>query len=330
MSMGLFAGAILYLMPLLWVTPIPKEEGTAVLPASPAPAESRPADGTAASGGDEARTVRVLMEDGSAENMTLTDYLWCVVAAEMPAAFEEAALCAQAVCARTYTAWKSAAGRHEGADICADSSCCQAYTTREEAAARWGDAAEEYTKKIAAAVADTDGMILTYQGEPIQAVFFSSSTQLTEDAAAVWGTQLPYLVSVESPEGEEVPNYRSTVTLTGEEAKKLIREVYPDAELSGSIRDWFGEPVYTGSGRVETMTVGGITMSGGAVRSLFSLRSSCFQVKTDEERVTFTVVGYGHGVGLSQYGANALAKEGWSWEEILRHYYTGVTIESRE
>lgn len=327
MSAGLLAGGLLCLMPLLWVPGPTKEERPAVLPASPAPVESAPGEAEAVEGKDRAQTVAVLMDDGTVEELSLADYLWSVVAAEMPASFEEDALRAQAVCARTYTAWKAAAGRHGEADICADSSCCQAYISPEDAAARWGEAAEAYTGKIASAVADTDGVILTYEGKPIQAVFFSSSAQRTEDAAAVWGSALPYLVSVDSPEGEEVPNYRSTVTLTREEAEALVKEAYPDAELPEALSRWFSNVTYTASGRVESLEVGGITLSGGAARSLFSLRSACFQVETEGEEVIFTVTGYGHGVGMSQYGANAMAKAGSSWEEILLHYYTGVSLE---
>ena len=148
------------------------------------------------------------------ETLTLSDYLWRVVAAEMPASFEPEALRAQAVCARTYSLWKQAAGIHgaDGADICTDSACCQAYRSPEDAAQRWGEAEADWSAKIAAAVADTDGQVLTYEGALIQAVFFSSADGSTADAAEVWGRSLPYLVPVDSPEGDEVPNYHSTVT----------------------------------------------------------------------------------------------------------------------
>lgn len=328
LSAGLMCGVLLYIMPLLWV-PRGAGEEEKILPASPVPVEIAPAEESNAPGEDDGREVRVLMKDGTIETMPLSGYLWGVVAAEMPASFEPDALRAQAVCARTYTAWKSSAGKHEGAEICADSSCCQAYTTRGDAFARWGEAAAEYEAKIAAAVADTDGVILTWEGEPIQAVFFSSSTEKTEDAAAVWGAQLPYLVSVESPEGAEVPNYHSSVTLAAAEARALILAAYPGAKLSGSPADWFSDVSYTASGRVESVEVGGVTLSGGGARALFSLRSACFTIEAGEEAVTFSVTGYGHGVGMSQYGANAMAKAGKSWREILLHYYTGVTFAER-
>ena len=194
-------------------------------------------------------------------------------------------------------------------------------------AEKWGTLAEEYTAKIAAAVADTDGLVATYGGEPIQAVFFSSAAGATEDAAAVWGNSLPYLVSVDSPEGEEVPNYHTTVTLTEEQVRELVLAAYPEADLSGEAAEWFSGLTLTASGRVAEVKVGGVALSGGAARNLFGLRSACFQVEHGEGGFTFSVTGYGHGVGLSQYGANAMAQAGSGWQEILAHYYTGVTLE---
>ena len=324
-AMGVFLGMLLFLVPLLVIGI--QEDEVPVLPPSPTPVTSAaPSD----PGWDESESLRVMQEDGTVEELTFADYLWRVVAAEMPASFEEEALRAQAVCARTYSLWKIAAGSHreEGADLCTDSGCCQAYLEPEEAAENWGESARNYTEKIARAVADTDGQVLTYGGEPIQAVFFSSSTDVTEDAAQVWGGSLPYLVSVASPEGEEVPNYHSTVTMTGDELRDLVLEQYPQAELSGDPGGWISEVSYNASGRVSSLKVGGITLSGGAARALFGLRSACFQVEESGGEFTFSVTGYGHGVGMSQYGANAMAKQGDGWREIVSHYYTGVCVEN--
>ena len=327
LAAGFLLGAAVLLLPLLAAgRGSAAEPSPQLLPVSP----SVPAEPDRTTGWDESRTVRVLEEDGQVEELTMGEYLWRVVAAEMPASFEPEALKAQAVCARTYCLWKMSAGRHsdEGADVCADSACCQAYLTREEAAERWGEAAEAYTARIAAAVADTDGQVLTYEGSPIQAAFFSSSTAATEDAAAVWGSSLPYLVSVDSPEGDEVPDYRSTVILTAEELKRLVMSAYPDADLSGDPSGWLTNTGYTASGRVAEVEVGGITLSGGAARALFSLRSACFTAEEADGVFTFSVTGYGHGVGMSQYGANAMARAGSDWRDIVSHYYTGITIQT--
>ena len=217
---------------------------------------------------------------------------------------------------------------HGEADLCDRSGCCQAYTTRGEAAARWEEQADFYAGRIADAVACTDGQIITFEGRPIQATFFSSSVSSTEDAAEVWGNGLPYLVSVSSPEGEEVPNYYSSVVLTAEEVKALVADSGLGIKLAGDPSGWIRNVSYTGSGRVAELEVGGVTLSGSAARSLFGLRSACFEVIEDEGTFTFSVTGYGHGVGMSQYGANAMAAEGKTWQEIVCHYYTGVTIQT--
>ena len=299
-----------------------------LLPADPTPVGS-PSQTPAPGEWDSSRTLRVLQKDGTVEVMTMADYLWRVVAAEMPASFEPEALRAQAVCARTYCLWKQAAGKHreDGADVCADSSCCQAYRSPEDAAQRWGeDAAPAYTAKIAGAVADTDGYVLTYEGAPIQAVFFSSSNGSTADAAEVWGRALPYLVPVDSPEGDEVPNYRSTVTLSADDVRKLAKDKGLGCDLSGEPSTWFQNLTRSASGRVASVELGGVELSGGAARSLFSLRSASFDVAEADGGFTFSVTGYGHGVGMSQYGANAMAKAGSGWREILAHYYTGAEL----
>lgn len=328
MLMGL---ATLLVFPLLALGQAGGGEAVATLPPEGVVSDAPPAETQQPKTWDQSQTLRVLVGEGQVEEMTMEEYLWRVVAAEMPASFEPQALRAQAVCARTYSLWKMGANTHQeqGADICTDFGCCQAYIDPQKAAENWGDNAQGNTEKIAQAVSDTAGQVMTYDGKPIQAVFFSSSTAETEDAQAVWGNSLPYLVSVSSPEGEEVPNYYSTVTLTREEVEKLVKEAYPDADLSGDPAGWLSGMTLTASGRVATMKVGGVELSGGAVRTLFSLRSACFQVTYQEDTFTFSVTGYGHGVGMSQYGANAMAAQGSGWQDILKHYYTGVEIEMK-
>ncbi len=323
-AMGLLA--VLFLLPpLLLEGPAratTQEKQELLLPSQPIPA------GVGREGVDAATVVRVAMQDGSVCEMTMKDYLWSVVAAEMPASFEPEALKAQSITARTYTAWKMAAGEqnHPHAHVCTDITCCQAFLHREQAQANWGAAAAAYAETIRAAVAATDGEVITYQGAPIQAVFFSSADGRTEDAVAVWGSAVPYLVGVDSPEGDSVPNYHTQVTLPAHQVKSLVLAAYPGADLSGAPETWFGKPTLTASGRVGSMPVGGIDLSGTTLRSLFSLRSTSFTVQTTADSVSFHVTGYGHGVGMSQYGANALAQQGKQCHDILRWYYTGVEI----
>lgn len=318
---------LLFLLPGLLVPgPEAKGDGQAAVGGENAPSGTAAAVPTGKR--DGGRTVRLLKKDGTVEELTMADYLWGVVAAEMPASFEPEALKAQTVAARTYTLSKMerTVEAHPDADVCTDITCCQAYIDPADAAANWGENAQTYTDKIAAAVADTDGMAALFQGQPIQAVFFSSAAGRTVDAVEVWGNAVPYLTSVDSPEGDEVPNYHSTVTVPLDEFKSKLLAQYPQADLSGEPAGWFANLVPNSAGGVETVDIGGTTVGGGSLRTLFGLRSTSFTVSASADGVTFSVTGYGHGVGMSQYGANALAKEGKSYDEILKWYYTGIDV----
>lgn len=326
---ALFLLAGFFLLPLLlWGGESPPA-GTAE---SPAPTGGLPLDRVVVhppSGVDGKTTVRVSLGEGEVLTLPLDKYLWRVVAAEMPASFELEALKAQAVAARTYTLSKMGrtVANHPDADVCSDITCCQAYLDPETAAAQWGSEAEAYTEKIAAAVAETDGMTALYGGVPIQAVFFSSAAGRTVDAVEVWGNSVPYLTSVDSPEGEaDVPNYHSTVAVPLEEFREKIAAQYPQADLSGPAAEWFGSQTLNSGGGVAALEIGGVAVPGSALRTLFELRSANFTVEAGEEAITFSVTGYGHGVGMSQYGANTLAREGMTYDEILKWYYTGVEV----
>ena len=329
-GMALGVVAFLFLLPVLMIRGEPlyqPEPGKSELPKQQNDYPSDTVETMNAK--DKGRIVRLQMEDGTVREMTMADYLWGVVAAEMPATFEEEALKAQVCAARTYTVIKQDNGsdKHPGADICGESTCCQAYVERETALARWGLNAGEYAGKLERAVHETDGLGILYDGEPIQALFFSSSAGKTVDAVEVWGSSVDYLKSVDSPEGEEVPNYYSQVTLTKEQVRQTILNAYPGANLSGTPAEWFGSPERNEGGTVSSMKVGGLTLTGGQIRSLFSLRSATFTVDWDGARFCFDVIGYGHGVGMSQYGANALAGAGKNFREILTWYYTGTTVD---
>ena len=286
--------------------------------ASTAPAEAR----------DRGRAVRLLKKTGETVELTMDEYLWGVVAAEMPASFEPEALKAQACAARTYTVRQQNASspKHPQADICGDSTCCQAWTERSDAELRWGLEAGEYAARIEEAVSATDGLGILYEDSPIQAVFFSSAAGKTVDAAQVWGNGIDYLKSVDSPEGEEVPNWHSQVTLTAEEVRSATLAAYPAADLSGDPASWFQDIVPGSGSSVASLKLGGVSLTGGQVRSLFQLRSASFTVNWTGEQFVFSVTGYGHGVGMSQYGANALAGQGKTFEDILTWYYTGARV----
>ena len=289
----------------------------------------QPDIGDAASGTDRATMLNVL-SDGKLQQMDMETYLLGVVRAEMPAAFHEEALKAQAVAARTYILHKIAGGgsaNHPQADACDDITCCQAYKTQEEAAEEWGDRAEEYEAKIRQAVTETDGECVLYDGAPVLAVFHSSSVGTTQDAQSVWSASLPYLQSVETPEGTEtVPNYQSTASFSAAQLREKLLESFPEAELEGSPSNWFTNIQQQTNGMVTSLSVGGVEVSGNQLRTALDLRSACFTIAFDGDTVTFSVSGYGHGVGMSQYGANVLAENGMSYQEILKWYYTGTEV----
>ena len=292
---------------------------TAAVPETEEPPVHRDADLTLA-----------ILDGGAVQTMTLADYLTGVVRGEMPASFELEALKAQAAAERSYVYYQLSKGRkdaHPDADFCTDHTCCSAFLSEASAKEKWGGDFLPWNTRVEQAVSATDGQVALYGGAPILAVFHSSSSGRTASAGDVWSGDLPYLVSVDSPEGEDsVPNYYSTVTYSAAEAKERLLSACPELKLTGTPDKWFGAVTENGSGRVETVSVCGRDMEGTAIRRIFSLRSACFTVSTDSASVTFRVTGYGHGVGMSQYGANRLAKEGRTWQEILTWYYRGVTI----
>lgn len=262
--------------------------------------------------------------------MTMAEYLPGVVRGEMPATFQQQALDAQAVAERTFIYYHMASGRkaeHPDADVCMDYRCCNAYTSAQDAAEKWGENAAEYEAKVRQAVLDTDGQVILYDGQPILAAFHSSSAGVTANSGDVWVSTLPYLHSVASPEGEtSVPNYYSVKAVLAAEFQQTFLAAHPEASFAGGPETWVTDPTENASGRVETVVIGGVTVEGTEVRSLYGLRSACFTAEATADEVTFHVTGFGHGVGMSQYGANLLAAEGKSWQDILHWYYTGVTI----
>lgn len=322
--------AFLFLLPMLLFG----GRGLSALPApaTATPPATLPAAVTPVPTGEEDGKRQVTVyhtAEERVETLSMADYLWSVVAAEMPASFQTEALKAQAVAARTYALKKgsSVTQAHPDAMVCDDFTCCQAFITREAAAAGWGNEAGFYTDKIAAAVAATDGLTVTYGGELIDAVFHSSSSGSTADAAEVWGASVPYLKPVSTPEGEEVPNYHTTVTVSLEDFKNAICAKFPQASFGEDYTAWFGPVTYTAAGAVATLPVGGVTVTGVEYRALFDLRSPRFTLTAGEDGVTFQVTGYGHGAGMSQYGANAMAAQGADFRTILTHYYTGCAVE---
>ncbi len=273
---------------------------------------------------DNGNTVSVFMsEDGKTENMSLREYIIGVVAAEMPASYEEEALKAQALVAVTYTRYTKEKGEKKNdADITDDSNTHQGYMTDEQMQEKWGDAYDSYRKRIEDAVDEVIDKVITYDGEPVMAAYHAISSGKTESAETFWGKDIPYLQSTDSEWDKNSARYTSAVTLTADELRNLSRKTdKEDDELIEIIS-------VSDSGTVLEAVLCGEKMTGNEVRELLGLRSPVFDVEYSDGEYIFTVSGYGHGVGMSQNGANAMAKNGKTYEEIIKHYYNGVEIEN--
>ncbi len=266
-------------------------------------------------------------EENIVKNMDIDEYLCGVVAAEMPAEFEIEALKAQAVAARSYAYYRkeNPTPEHPEVAVCTDFAHCKAYKSPAVLEADWGKDAGKNSAKISDAVYSTSGEVITYNGAVAMAVFHSQTgSGRTENSKDVWGGEVPYLVSVESHGEENAPNFYSSYTVSMAQFREKLVAAKPDTRIETSAD--IGIPVLSEGGSVKSITIGGTEFTGREIRSIFSLRSSCFRISADEANVTFEVTGYGHGVGMSQYGANTMAKEGYSYIDILKHYYTGTQL----
>ena len=265
---------------------------------------------------------------GEVEEVNLEEYICNVVSGEMPADYEIEALKAQAVVARTYTIYKMNNKKHDNADICDDSTCCQAWISKEDRLARWEeDKRESNWNKINQCVSETKGKIITYQGEPINAFFHSNSGGTTEIPANVWGgTNYPYLQVVETAGEEGYQQYNSEVILSNEDLMNKLKTKYNDINIDFQNQDEIKILEYTDSKRVKTVKFGNHNLSGVETRTLLGLKSTNFEITRENNNIKFIVKGYGHGVGMSQTGANTMAKNGKNYEEIIRHFYSGIEI----
>lgn len=279
-------------------------------------------------------TYKVLdCDTGAVQEVPLRDYLIGAVGAEMPASYEPEALKAQAVACRTYAErirMQNAAAPDPalcGADFSDDSSRYQAFFTADELRQFYGSAFDESYARIAAAVDAAGDLLLCYDGEPIAAAFHAISSGETESAEAVWGNALPYLVSVPSDADRSAPDYEETVSIPPETLKKALCAQIPACSFPDDPGEWFGQPECSPAGTVLRIPCGSEVWSGQLMREVLGLRSACFDAVYDGEQFLFTTRGFGHDVGMSQYGANAMAKEGCSFEEILLHYYPDTVLQ---
>ena len=277
-------------------------------------------------------TISVFRSDtGEVTDMPFGEYIKGVVAAEMPASFHDEALKAQAVAARSYTLTRmqgykrdGTPAEHNGAMTCTDSTHCKAWLSEDALRAQWGADYDTYWKKISDCVDATMGVVMTYDGNLVNAVFHSTSSGATENAKDVWGGNIPYLVSVQS-EGEELsPKYEDSVTMTIEEFKNKVLAAYPEAVWDDG--ELIRNIARSEAGGITTLVTGGVTIKGTQWRTMFGLRSTNVDFSYEGDTVTMHTKGNGHGVGMSQYGANYLAGTGMGYADILKKYYTGVEV----
>ena len=260
--------------------------------------------------------VNVRRNNGNIEKYELEEYIIGVVGAEMPASFNKEALKAQSVVARTY-ALKSIKNNKQ---LTSDNST-QNFKDNNELKKMWGSSYNTYYNKIKSAVLDTKGLYLSYNNDYVDAVYHSTSNGNTEDAVYVWGNSVPYLKSVSSDYDNTNKNYNSTITLTYNEiSNKLKNSIDSNTKFNIISR--------TSGNRVKEIEINGTTYSGVEFRKLLNLRSADFSIENNGANVVISTNGYGHGVGMSQYGANGMANNGSSYRDILLHYYTGVSIKN--
>ena len=291
---------------------------------------------TAAMAQEEELLLRVYdTEAGAIRLLPLESYVVGVVAAEMPASWPEEALQCQAVAARTRAvgSCRSYGGAgcqsHPDADLCTDSACCQGWLSPEGRKAKWGDSWQPLEERVEQAVQDTCAQVLTYEGEPIEVLYHASSGGQTEDAAEVFSQSVPYLRSVDSPGEESYEGYAVEQRFSLEEAAELLLAAFPDCGVEAAALPSQLELIsLSETGRVKEMRVGNQTVQGREVRAALGLRSTLFTWETVGDTLIFRVRGYGHGVGMSQAGARAMAAAGSDCAEILAHYYPGTVLTS--
>lgn len=278
-------------------------------------------------------TISVFMTaDNKAEVMDMRDYIIGAVSAEVPASYDEEAIKAQALAAVTFAENRKKNGSDEnigGADISDDSSVHQGYMTKSEMQEKWGDAFDTYYEKVADAVDEVLDKIITYDGEPIMAAYHAISSGKTESAENMWGEDIAYLQTVDSKWDKDSTRYSSEVIYSVEELKELFEDI-PNTDFSSDETDWIKIKSTSDAGTVLEAEVCGAEMTGMELRKLLSLRSPVFETEYADGEFVFTVRGYGHGVGMSQNGANSMAQDGYTYEEIIAHYYPGTVIENRK
>ncbi len=268
---------------------------------------------------DQEKTIKVKTKEEKIEELKIEEYLIGVLAAEMPASFESEALKAQAVASRSYAMYKIIHNQNEEYDILSNVTN-QSYITKEEMQKKWKNNYDFYFTKISNAVKETEKEVMFYDDEIIEAFYFAMSNGSTEDAQTVFGQKLPYIKATTSTwDNDSLNNFLVTTTFPKDKFCELLK-----LESCKSIH--IDNINYSASHRIRNLLINNKEFLGTEIRSLLNLRSTDFEIDMDNNEVFITTKGYGHGVGMSQYGANGMAKEGYNYKEILSHYYNDINI----
>lgn len=278
----------------------------------------------------EENVITVFLSD-TKKNLTVSEfeYVCGSVAAEMPLMYHEEALKAQAIaCYTNSLRLKNSKNKSaiNGADISDNPATHQGYLTREERKEKWGDDYQKYESKLETIVKAVESEYLTYNGEYCLCAFSAICTGTTESAENVWGEKIPYLVSVKSSGDTLSPQYSSTNTFTKSQFISIMKDLGVSINSKANLEETIGKSKISKAGTVLKIEINKKNLTGEQIRSAFSLRSSAFKITATENEVTFKVSGYGHGVGMSQYGADFMARQGSTYDEILKHYYKGSEI----
>jgi stage II sporulation protein D len=348
---GVFALFLVIIPMIAFFKPKVQESSAAVIPAQTTAAAAQTEENTAVSNeydstepadiGIDIDTDSCKILDcisGEVSELSMRDYIIGSVLAEMPASYHEEALKAQAVAVHTYAVRQrekqllNPDKELMGAYISNDSSKYQAYFTEEQAKEFYGSDYEKYYNKVSKAVDEVLDKILMYNDEPIVAAFHSMSSGKTESAEVIWGNKVDYLVPVDSSFDKSAPNYKEKTVFTADEVEARLTAADDGIILGKDKAKWLTVLETSNSGTVIKVQAGNKILAGTKLRTILNLRSACFTIeytaKTDS--FTITTAGYGHGVGLSQYGANAMAQEGKTYDEILMYYYTGAELVSEK
>lgn len=331
---GLILLILAVLLLLIPLPALPRQTATAAptQPTAPAASITTTATGTPAEQPTEA-VFKMLCGD-QVVTLPQREFLFRTLAMEMPASYHEEALKAQAVAAYTYYHRRRAAQAKQadpalkGADFVTPNDQFPQEYTEEHLRKRWGSHYDTYCEKINAALDAVEGQVITYNGALIDACFHAISNGTTESADVVWGAEVPYLQAMASPGDRTAPGYQSERRMTPDQVREALTGLNPAVTLPEDPADWFGKPTLSAAGTVESQPIGDQALAGTKVRQLMELRSAAFTVTYEEREFVFTVFGYGHGVGMSQYGADYLARQGYTYQEILAHYYADTKVET--